>query len=69
MPDVEAAANNRQWTEPANAFCSRFLNRPGQQQRFIDANLLQYCQSERVTFTRRRPYKKNDMTRQVCGLR
>jgi hypothetical protein len=27
---------------------------------FINANLLRYCQQERLTFTRSRPYKKND---------
>ena len=29
---------------------------------FINANLLWYCQKERITFTRCRPYKKNDQT-------
>jgi len=27
---------------------------------FINANLLRYCQQEHITFTRSRPYKKND---------
>ena len=27
---------------------------------FINANLLRYCQQEQITFTRSRPYKKND---------
>jgi hypothetical protein len=27
---------------------------------FINADLLQYCQQERLTFTRSRPYRKND---------
>jgi len=27
---------------------------------FINANLLRYCQKEGITFTRSRPYKKND---------
>ena len=27
---------------------------------FINANLLRYCQQEEITFTRSRPYKKND---------
>jgi IS30 family transposase len=27
---------------------------------FINANLLRYCQQERITFTRSRPYRKND---------
>ena len=27
---------------------------------FINANLLRYCQKEQITFTRSRPYKKND---------
>ena len=29
---------------------------------FINANLLRYCQEEGITFTRCRPYKKNDQT-------
>lgn len=27
---------------------------------FINANLLEYCQGQRITFTRSRPYRKND---------
>lgn len=27
---------------------------------FINANLLRYCEGEKITFTRSRPYKKND---------
>jgi len=27
---------------------------------FINANLLEYCQNQKITFTRSRPYRKND---------